>query len=716
VPGTGYSREALPVMVPRQRRPDDAAWIPPGSHVAVRGFSIPGGMVYVGEFMSASPGGSWDAGQPAPCLINPALKVAPGPARTGSDMGYWPSYTDITPEHRLNYLTWLSTGKRDPSFPVGYAFLYFYGIERRLLLGSPAPEEEALLTAEIGRLQRIYGSNHSFSAYSRSLLQLAELRRALDGPGLDTWKPDLDTPCREMSLPLRVKLAMKAASGVPADFEHAMAAVLCLPPHMGGVRQGIGMTRARPEFIALARKRFAKRYPDGFRLQCLGAVPLSLAYRAAARHLHVDIVFDGPRLPDPLALPWAGVADICGKAASDLEPFARIAGKDRARAASIAAALALPPEIADAGAAEPFMAWLGGLPKPLAEVPVKELGAWCFGPGMGCAGAAQAREVSGVLARFGYGMEPDPARGSGTPGARVVLFRDACSPVPAGAAFLQAGLAIAILASGGDGPDGGPAAAEVALRLQLSPADALRLEARHRMMSGRTLTAKRLAALAPGLSAGGRREAAALAAATAAACGNTGRGAMAALERACDAFGVERRALYAILHRGAASASVPAADPVEVSLAAAGPAASAGRFRIPPPQPEPGAAPTVDMARVSAILRETHDVARVLAPIYAEDDPAAAEPAAATAAETAGSRFPGLDSRHAGFLAALAGQPSWTRAEFGATARGFGLMPDGALETINEWAYDTLGEELVADGDPLAVNMALLPEARGGES
>jgi len=43
-------------------------------------------------------------------------------------------------------------------------------------------------------------------------------------------------------------------------------------------------------------------------------------------------------------------------------------------------------------------------------------------------------------------------------------------------------------------------------------------------------------------------------------------------------------------------------------------------------------------------------------------------------------------------------------------------MPDGALETINEWAYDTLGEELVADGDPLAVNMALLPEARGGES
>ena len=40
-------------------------------------------------------------------------------------------------------------------------------------------------------------------------------------------------------------------------------------------------------------------------------------------------------------------------------------------------------------------------------------------------------------------------------------------------------------------------------------------------------------------------------------------------------------------------------------------------------------------------------------------------------------------------------------------------MPDGAIETINEWAYEVLGDEFVEDGDPLSINVALLPDAPG---
>jgi hypothetical protein len=116
------------------------------------------------------------------------------------------------------------------------------------------------------------------------------------------------------------------------------------------------------------------------------------------------------------------------------------------------------------------------------------------------------------------------------------------------------------------------------------------------------------------------------------------------------------------------------------------------------------------MAKVGAILRETREVAEVLAPIYEDEEPAAVLP---VTADPAGGRFGGLDSDCARLLEALCGRASWGRAEFEAKVREFGLMPDGAIETINEWAYDVLGDEFVEDGDPLSINVALLPDAPG---
>lgn len=42
-------------------------------------------------------------------------------------------------------------------------------------------------------------------------------------------------------------------------------------------------------------------------------------------------------------------------------------------------------------------------------------------------------------------------------------------------------------------------------------------------------------------------------------------------------------------------------------------------------------------------------------------------------------------------------------------------MPDGALETINDWAFDALGDALAEDGDPITVDAALLPPAQSEE-
>src|SRR5690606_16028718 len=133
-------------------------WVKPGESITVEGHTIADGFVYVGSSMSAdidsvaalknaanlgvqshSYSGNWTAQRTTdPALINPSLRVASRNADTvGQKMGYWPSYSGIEPECRLAYLQWLASGKKEPNAYIGYVFLYFYGIERRIIADMP---------------------------------------------------------------------------------------------------------------------------------------------------------------------------------------------------------------------------------------------------------------------------------------------------------------------------------------------------------------------------------------------------------------------------------------------------------------------------------------------------------------------------------------------------------------------------------------------------
>lgn len=49
-------------------------------------------------------------------------------------LGYWPRYENMTPGQRGNYLSWLASGKQGQLDDIGYAFVYFYGLERRAFI------------------------------------------------------------------------------------------------------------------------------------------------------------------------------------------------------------------------------------------------------------------------------------------------------------------------------------------------------------------------------------------------------------------------------------------------------------------------------------------------------------------------------------------------------------------------------------------------------
>jgi len=64
-------------------------------------------------------------------------------------LGYWPRYENMTPGQRGNYLSWLASGKQGQLDDIGYAFVYFYGLERRVFIDG---KDVDLIIPEVVRL------------------------------------------------------------------------------------------------------------------------------------------------------------------------------------------------------------------------------------------------------------------------------------------------------------------------------------------------------------------------------------------------------------------------------------------------------------------------------------------------------------------------------------------------------------------------------------
>lgn len=192
------SRAEKPPKAPAEPAvPGDGCWIPAGQAVQIAGKAIPGGMLYVGKGLKPVMIRNYSSGTPEPALLNPALPVNFGKADyTMPGMSYWPAYAAIGPEARASYLAWLAQGRSDPQAYIGYVFLFFYGLERRILHDAQdslkARAEVPVLLQEVERLLDVYGSNHSFAGYASRLLQAARVLYDLPLPddSLEERYPD----------------------------------------------------------------------------------------------------------------------------------------------------------------------------------------------------------------------------------------------------------------------------------------------------------------------------------------------------------------------------------------------------------------------------------------------------------------------------------------------------------------------------------------------
>lgn len=670
------------------------------------GYVIPGGMVYLGDHLPAV--AKWKGTEPA--LINPQLKVERNPgAIAAASASYWPSYSSVSPGFRAKYLRWLAGGRQDPGVDLGCVFLFFYGIERRLMLadtagGAVSDAEAQALTCELERLLGIYGSNHSFRSYASSFLQMVQARHG--GVDLDPAVPPAGQG-NDLPLPLRAKLARFALDRAPIPAEWALAWVR----HSPLVTLRTAAARCPDEFETAFRHAYRARFGDGMVLKP-NKTQLAVTYQPASAS------FDGSpvrlvvgELPDVsvLTAPVDRLRQVAETATDAIDRYSRWVGRTGEGESLPALALlpaevlrrrvrrVTPPVLADVVGA------MGG--ESRATVPMSTLLRHWPSARTDKLSKKEAEGLTELLEKLGVGIAPDVRHTGINPsnaGHAAVFFLPDEAPQP-GPDFAAASLLLTLGAAVADADERSQAEEEEMERhmeaaYQLSDADRARLRAHLAWLRvcppSITAVKKQLEPLPAEQRAGIARTLIAIAGAD----GHVSPAEMKMLSKLYPLLGLEVSRLYADVHAlASAPVTVVPADTVE-------------DYAIPRPAAAPASGFTLDISRIESIQRETHDVTRVLASVFADEAPAEAEPVpVASEVEdeppaSSDDRLPGLDTAHSTLVRALGDREEISASDFAALAEQNGLMAGGAAETINDAAFQLCDEPLLEGADPIEIN------------
>ena len=712
--------------------------MPQGQRVDVAGHAIPGGLLYVGGYLSGV------TGRAEPALINPELPAVPDErVPTLDDLGPAPAYHLLTPSARGNYLGWLAGGRRAAA-PAGFVLLFCFGLERRVLHDAghhPVPRDELrAIAAEVRRLGDRYGpDNPDLSSRLGNLLDLLNLLAApREAP---TGGPDPTRPAA-----LRVALARFAASGTPVPGEWA---------EMWVRRHPLLVPRSVPaqcpdEFSRLFALRYRHRFGPG--LVPPDDLPgLRIRYQPANPGLNTTLVCRED-LPDVLADPRSGrvLGALIDEIAGALDPYRRMVTRFPRSRGSLAATALLPLDLLDAdrGRFGALRVWTEARfdGRDLAVVEGAEFAAFWSSASPGRMARDEAAAFIEVLALLGVGVEPDvrfgaPALGSGP----VVLFRSG-APVwrrLAGAAGRSGGTradrpgqgfaaaatiarcAAAVVAAAGPVAPYGTAwvrvldtVADLAAACRVPAVQRSRLAARLGWLIATGVDVDRLPRQVTRLATAEREIAGSwLIAVAAAVAPGFPPAAVSALSRLYRILGLDPDLLFRRLHEVSVTGPMRPVDfsdePVVVRTADP----YRGGFALPwsagasvPGTEQPGGDVSLDPAAISRKIDESAAVAILLGTIFDADADGPAP--LTTPVNTVGDAdaIAGLDPAHSGLLRALAERPSWTRDEFVVLADAHGVLPDGALDVLNEVAIDTAGEPVVCDGATLAVDDDVLQE------
>jgi len=663
----------------------------PGESIEVAGVNLPGGMIYVGGRLKALNGGT------EPCLISGQCTVARVGNYRARQMGYWPSYIEASPEERRAYLNWLSEGRSHPDCDIGYVFLFFYGLERRVTVDSrsdPAARNDwPAIIVELRRLLAIYGEKSgSFNRYAGELLRWIEL----DGKSSQLYKQPVPDFPRTYELPpyLRLALGQAAVDRAPLPAHLALAWIRLNPE----CYLRTAATRCPNEFERLFTQRYHEALGPGLLLP-KNRTKLKFVYQAASANLRAaNITMAFEDVPDVTALtaPIRKLMEIASQCTDELGSYSRLVGKDPGAAGALEGLLLLPATLWPDTTQAKLQALTAQMREGRLSLPLKEL-LDVLGGANQVVNRDRVRSLARALEGAGIGMEPHVLGGAKAPGEQdtVVLFTEPLMDSDVGSraeyqmAALTLQLASVVAQADGEFHDREVAhlRAEIEGWAHLTIAERRRLHAHLQWLTASPMNLSALKRKLEPLRTAARETLAAFMAALVQADGVVSPDEVKFLEKVYKALGVEPRRVFSDIH-AAGSGGAPVST---VQAKKQG-------FRL-------------DTERIAALQEDTVRVSALLSKIFADEadsTPSPAPSAPEPELEDEVNSPLGLDPDHSALLRLLLSRPEWTRAELEDAAADLDLMLDGAMEQINEAAFEAFDEPLFEGEDPISVNTKLV--------
>ena len=320
-------------------------WVKENEYLTINGRSINRGFYYLGGQLKMLTGFGCE-----PALVDDSLPASsPNVIHNLSQiyhdesLGYWPSFERLSAKCRGAYLDWLASARAHPSTPIGYVFIYFSGFERYIIEHINddviSDAEFIAIYKEVVRLNRIYGNQSaSFDSYSAHFLAFMTLIRSLLFEDKAQTGHLPTPPITSQNLNFKMRLAKAVALQEPIPAPLAWEWLI----YSNEYNFKTPAKRCEEAFKDLFEILYHDNYPNGF-IAPVNKTRLKLNYNAASRSIvSVELTLDD--LPDPSVLraPVKKLITIAEKCNDALDTYSRYLGKEDSSADDITAIMLLP--------------------------------------------------------------------------------------------------------------------------------------------------------------------------------------------------------------------------------------------------------------------------------------------------------------------------------------------------------------------------------------
>lgn len=648
---------------------------------------------------------------------------------------YWPRYSQITPDQRAKYLLWLSTGKDNDLEEIGYAFLYFYGLERRAVIDK---KDFDRVVPEVRRLLKRYRISGSFDTYLGNFLAyIAAIRlETFSEDDLREYFPDMTELTESMT---RVTLAWYAQKGKTLPWQLAYS----VARHFSRIAIPSVVKMETSYLEKLFQTRYLTAFDGGF-----SVVPAKNPYRFEYKPANPSLLISYSNIPSasapaivPCSLPnplgrkrqFSNLFSLWESCVQDLRPFLTKFSKDKG-AITWQAYASLPEELKSTLPHPDQDTWdrlfrENRHEKPWALVTTSSLAEVIGIEKRNRLTAVQSRSLAQTVRDSGYIFLPD-VRHAGNSylwDETLVLL-----PLPTDgkgnldpsfsshALILELGVGIAASDGHIDPSERTYLRTFFEENFVISSFEKQCLEALEDLYIQKPPSLTRLGKrLKEGLDPDTRLPIAQYLVEMSRADGTVDQKEKTNLNRIFKAMEIEEGYLHWLLTRA------EKIDPADTPIIVRSGAEYTGGEILPQPAPEVAPFFSIDKGAVARILIETKEVSEILGEIFTKEETDAGEfvlkdgdpPEAVQVVETSASDYnmEGLPARYAPVLEQLLTAEVWTRDEYVHLIQCHNCMPQATLDAINIWAEAELGDFLLEDEDDSVRVYRDLIKSRMGE-